>query len=861
MKNSFAGGKMKNVRLVYNVQPKLPDVLEHLRVLANNIWFVWHPEAISLFRRLDNNLWEETQHNPVAMLGRISQDRLIELSEDDSFITQMNNVYQDLQRYLSEAETYKFGVKEPHKFSIAYFSAEYGLAECIPIYSGGLGVLSGDHLKSASDLAIPLIGVGLLYQEGYFRQYLNNEGWQQEWYPQNDLQNMPISLERDAHGNPFSVEVKIKTDTVKIRIWRVQVGRIPLYLLDTNNIENSDANRDITSQLYGGDLEMRLKQEIVLGIGGARALQTLGLHPNVYHMNEGHSAFVSLERIRNLTVEKGLTFDEAKEIVFANNVFTTHTPVPAGIDRFPPELIKDYFSEYVKELGLSMDELLALGRENPADKNETFCMAVLAIKLSNKINGVSKLHKDVSQKMWTGVWSELPVKDIPIMGITNGIHISTWISEDIATLFDRYLGPNWREDPDSEKVWDNIDNIPDIELWRTHERRRERLVSFTRDRLRKQLRNRGASRSEINRAGEVLNPEALTIGFARRFATYKRGNLIFRDLERLSLLMKNLNKPFQIIFAGKAHPKDNAGKGLIKDIVNIIRQPDLRDKIVFLEDYDISIARQLVQGVDIWLNNPRRPLEACGTSGMKSTANGALNLSVLDGWWVEGFNMDWGWAIGSGEEYEDHDYQDEVESRAIYHLLEEEIIPLFYDRGQDNIPRGWIERMKKSMKNLCPTFNSHRMLEEYYERCYYPASLIGSVLEKDNMMGAKELNRWKKIIKQNWKSIKVSNIEVGNNQNLKVGDKLNVKVDIFLGEIKPTDVSVELYYGQLDAKGNITNRELSKLNCIESDSSSNHTFEGDIPCKRSGRFGFNIRITPSHENLANKFSENLIVWE
>ncbi|HEX9078654.1 MAG TPA: alpha-glucan family phosphorylase, partial [Desulfuromonadaceae bacterium] len=648
----------------------------------------WEPEAINLFKRLDPELWKETRHNPVEILGILQQATLDGLKTDEGFMSHLAEVDEKLKEYLSSKTWYEKNYKGKKAMRVAYFSMEFGLHESIPVYSGGLGVLAGDHLKSASDLGIPLAGVGLLYRQGYFRQYLNIEGWQQEFYPENDFYNLPLHLERDPSGAPREFELDLTGRQVKVHIWRVQVGRIPLYLLDTNLEENSPEDREITTRLYGGDQDMRIRQEILLGIGGIRALRLLGAEPDVCHMNEGHAAFLALERIRFLMEERKLRFNEALEAVRAGNVFTTHTPVEAGIDHFSAELLEKYLGRYYRSLGLSREEFLGLGRQNPKNPHETFCMAVLALKLAGHCNGVSQLHGEVSRRMWKNIWPELPEEHLPLTSITNGVHIRSWLSGKMAGLLIRYLGPRWLEDSTDASLWRRVARIPDTELWRTHDRCREQLVDFSRRRLKEQLRQVGLTPKEQAVADEVLDPDILTIGFARRFATYKRGTLLLRDLDRLARILNDLERPVQIIFAGKAHPADHHGKELIRQIVQLSHQERFRHRVVFLEDYDLGVARHLVQGVDVWLNTPRRPMEASGTSGMKVAFNGGLNLSVLDGWWVEGYKNNNGWAIGRGEVYEDVEYQNEVEGRAIYDLLENEVVPLFYDRGPDGIPRG-----------------------------------------------------------------------------------------------------------------------------------------------------------------------------
>ena len=646
------------------------------------------------------------------------------MARDEGFLAHLDRVDEAFNNYMSATTWFQdtYGEAAADQCRVAYFSAEFGIHESIPVYSGGLGLLAGDHLKAASDLGIPLVGVGMMYREGYFRQYLNVDGWQQERYPENDFFNLPLITETNAKGQPILITVPMPGREVSARIWRIQVGRVPLYLLDTNIAQNNADDRQITARLYGGDHDMRIRQEMILGIGGIRALRAIGKVPTVCHMNEGHSAFCGLERIRVKMEENQIDFASAREAVAAGTCFTTHTPVPAGNDVFQGSLMEHYFSQYLPALKIDRQEFLGLGRQNPRDQNEPFCMTVLAIRLSNSSNGVSKLHGQVSRRMWKAIWPDLPESEIPITSITNGVHTRSWLALEMGQLYERYLGVQWEERPTDHSVWKRVENIPNAELWRTHERRRERLVAFARARLKDQLVRRGAPPSEVARADEVLDPDALTLGFARRFATYKRGTLLFRNLERLGAILNAKDRPVQIIFAGKAHPRDHGGKELIAEIVHLARRPDFRRRIVFIEDYDINVARYLVQGVDVWVNNPRRPLEASGTSGMKVCINGGINLSVLDGWWCEAFAGDNGWAIGAGEEYSDLTYQDDVESRAIYDLLEQEIVPLFYTRSSDGLPRGWIKVMKRAMSTVCPVFNTSRMVQEYMEKCYGPSA-------------------------------------------------------------------------------------------------------------------------------------------
>jgi starch phosphorylase len=851
---------MKPIR-TFTVVPSLPPELEPLREIAYNLWWSWDHEAIELFRRLDRSLWDTTNHNPVLMLGTIRQALLRAAAADRGFLAHMERVYDRFQHYLAQPTWHDQCASEQSQGQcIAYFSAEFAVAECMPVYSGGLGILAGDHLKSASDVCLPMVGVGLLYQEGYFRQYLSADGWQQESYPLNDLYNMPIQLRRDENGKPLIISVEFPGRQVQAQVWQANVGRVPLFLLDTNVPENSPEDQDITDELYGGDIEMRIKQEIILGIGGIRMLTAIGLCPTVCHMNEGHSAFLAIERIRMLIEKHGLSFAEAREAALAGNVFTTHTPVPAGIDLFPPQLIDRYLGYYYAALGISRHEFLALGRANPYDEGEPLNMAILAIRLASYTNGVSRLHGQIARGMWQSLWPNVPLDEIPIRHITNGVHVPSWVSRDLAELYDRYLGPRWRDDPTDQTVWAGVNDIPDGELWRTHERRRERLVAVARRKLRQQLENRGAPPTEIAMASEALDPEVLTIGFARRFATYKRATLIFRDVERLARILNDPQRPVQIIFAGKAHPHDTAGKELIRQIIHTARREEFRQRIVFLENYDMNLARYILQGADVWLNTPRRPREASGTSGMKAAANGAINLSVLDGWWDEAYTPEVGWTIGRGEVYDDNNFQDDLESRALYDLLEKEIVPLFYDLGPDGLPRKWIAGMKASMGDICPVFNTNRMVLRYAEEAYSPATELFRRLIANDMAGAKALAAWKTRLRQHWDQIKIIQIEGDSSAELQVGDSLRVQAEIFLGELQPADVRVEFYYGRVDQQGQIVDGQAIATTHAEPNGSGSYVFSGAVPCEMSGQYGYAIRILPRHPDLSNAFEMLLIRW-
>ncbi len=844
----------------FTVLPHLPERLQALQRLAYNMWWCWNHEAVSLFRRIDDDLFAAVENSPVKLLGAVDQSRLEQLLHDDGFLAHMDRVEEAFHNYMTTTTWFQetYGAQLPCR--IAYFCAEFGIHESIPIFSGGLGVLAGDHLKSSSDLGIPLVGVGLMYREGYFRQYLNVDGWQQERYPENDFFNLPLIAEAQRDGAPLLISIPFPGRQVWARVWRIQVGRVPLFVLDSNIPQNNAEDRQITGRLYGGDQDMRIRQEMVLGIGGVRALNALGLPPTVCHMNEGHSAFCALERIRALMDEHHLDFASAREAVAAGTCFTTHTPVPAGNDVFAPQMVEHYLSSFLPTLKIDKNEFLGLGRQNPRDQNESFCMTVLAIRLANVTNGVSKLHGSVSRKMWKGIWPALPEAEIPITSITNGVHTRSWVSPDMMQLYDRYLGIQWEERPADHSVWKRADHIPDAELWRTHERRRERLVAFARARLKAQLKNRGAPPGEIARADEVLDPEALTIGFARRSAGYKRSTLIFRDLERLNALINNKERPVQIIFAGKAHPRDHSGKELIAEILHIARRQEFRRRIVFLEDYDINMARYLLQGVDVWLNNPRRPLEASGTSGMKASCNAALNLSILDGWWVEAYDQGNGWAIGAGEEYTDLTYQDDVESRAIYDLLEQEIVPLFYNRSSDGLPRGWLRMMKRCLSTICPVFNTNRMVQEYVEKCYWPSAQRYDALAAEQLKKAANLAQWRKRLTQAWPLVRVEAVEVNGSDPMHVGSELQVKARINLGSFSPDDVEVQLFHGAVDSLGEIPNPRTVTISHNDSHEGSTWTFQGNILCRSSGQHGFAVRVLPRHPNLSNPFEPGLVCW-
>ncbi|HEY9650520.1 MAG TPA: alpha-glucan family phosphorylase [Coleofasciculaceae cyanobacterium] len=868
----------------FNVSPFLPKQLEPLRKLAYNLHWDWNVETKDLFRRLDRDLWESSRHNPVLMLGTISQERLQEVAEDEGFLAQMERASRQLDDYLKERTWYrkkrgltssqpstsngkseelpkKGSEPEATKECYAYFCAEYGLVDCLPIYSGGLGVLAGDHLKSASDLGLPLVAVGLLYQEGYFAQYLNADGWQQERYPINDFYNMPLHLERNPDGSELRIAVDYPGRTVYARVWRVQVGTVPLYLLDTNIEPNNPYDHDITDQLYGGDLDMRIHQEMMLGIGGLRALKALGIKPTVYHLNEGHSAFLILERIRQLIQEDGLSFAQAKQVTQATQLFTTHTPVSAGFDLFPPDKTMYYVGQYADIFGLSREEFLSLGREDPSKLESPFSMAALAIKTSSFINGVSSLHGEVSRVMFQGMWANLPLPEVPITSITNGVHARSVVAKPTQELYDRYLGPSWSVRGSDDPLWERVSSIPDEELWRNHERCRSEMVVYVRERLLKHLRDRGATPIELAQAQEVLDPKALTIGFARRFATYKRANLFMRDMERIKRIMRaNKDRQVQFVIAGKAHPKDMPGKELIRQIIHQIREAGIGDHVVFVPDYDIYLARMMVAGCDVWLNTPRRPREASGTSGMKASMNGLPNLSILDGWWDEADYIRTGWPIGHGETYDDPEYEDKVEANALYDLFEQEVVPLFYERDSEGIPRGWVAKMKDAIKFNTPVFNTARMLRDYALRGYFPAGDRYYAMTSESYAPAKELADWKRQLFEHWYQIKVEDVDIAASTELMVNQSVAVKTRINLAGLTPSDVQVELYKGAVNADGQILNGTPVVMDYQGVDEHHCSIYTADVAYSSSGLQGLSLRVLPKHNYLSSPYEPGLIIW-
>ena len=702
------------------IQSKIPEKINRLPELAYNLWWSWTPDARELFRRLDYPLWRETRHNPVEMLIEMEPAHLDERAADAAWLRLYEKVMLEFDKMLTDGHTW-FHTTYPELVdeTIAYFSFEFGLHNSLPIYSGGLGILSGDHTKEASDLGLPFVGVGFMYPQGYFRQRVPSHGWQEAVYQLIDIDRAPIQIVKGENGGDLKISVELGNRVVFARIWKVNVGRVPLYLLDTDVDENDPWDRELSARLYSGDSEMRIRQEIMLGIGGVRALNALGIEPSVWHMNEGHSAFLLLENVRQKVLE-GMEFDEAVEDVREHSVFTTHTPVPAGHDAFNYHLLDQYFSNYWEQLGISREEFLSLGAHREV-WGDAFNMTVLALHLSEKSNGVSELHGQVSREMWQGVWPELSeVNKVPITSVTNGVHVPTWIAGELGMLFAKYLGADWIDRHDDPVLWQRIVDIPSEELWEVHMLLKYKLMRFLRSQARRSWIGGQSDPTQVLTTGTMLDPEALTIGFARRFATYKRATLIFRDIERLRSILLDIHRPVQFVFSGKAHPADEPGKALIQEIYNLAKHSHLGGRIAFVEDYNMHSARYFTQGVDVWLNTPRRPHEASGTSGMKASLNAVPNLSILDGWWVEGYNGANGWAI-NGKQFDNPDEQDEYDAQAIYRLLEEEIVPLYYDRRHDSIPRGWVEVMREAVRSNAPRFSMRRMVKEYTNLLYLDA--------------------------------------------------------------------------------------------------------------------------------------------
>jgi starch phosphorylase len=836
----------------FTVRPKLPDALAPLRELAMNLRWSWHQPTRDLFRWVDPDQWEVTGHDPVRLLGMVRRERLETLAHDQAFLGFLREVQSDLQGYLDSDRWFQGRAASPLRH-VAYFSPEFGIAEALPQYSGGLGVLAGDHLKAASGLGVPLVGVGLLYRQGYFGQTLNADGWQQERYPTLDPHAM--ALERIDGAR---VEVDLAGVPLYADIWRAKVGRVHLYLLDADIDENDPEGRLVTDRLYGGEREHRIRQEILLGVGGVRALHALGEPVQVFHTNEGHAGFLGLERVRGLIVEHGLSFGEAIEAVRAGTVFTTHTPVSAGIDEFERPLFERYFKRWTDECGVSMDELMALGHAPGADPTSPFNMAVMGLRLAGLSNGVARLHGETSRRMFQRLWPDVPADEVPITSVTNGVHAETWVSSEMADVLARYLTPAWHE---SAEEWARIDDIDDDELWRAREQGRDRLVAFVRERLRSTLRTEGATASDAAWADEVLDPRILTIGFARRFATYKRADLLLSQPDRLKALLLSPERPIQVVFAGKAHPADEAGKEMIRRIVQFSRDPEVRHRFAFVEDYDIAVARTLYQGSDVWLNTPRRPMEACGTSGEKAALNGALNCSILDGWWDEMFDGENGWAISSAEQYEDVARRDTAEAASLFEILERQIVPLFYDRSEGSTPGRWVQRVKASLRSLGPEVLASRMVREYVERLYEVTAAQVDMVSAGGFARARALAAWKARVVSSWDGVRVVDIGGGPTQT-DLGAERAIEVVVHLGALTPDDVAVQLLHGPVGPNDELAAPMATVEMAVAgpADGSGDFRYAGAFTCEQAGRYGYTVRIVPSHADVLSHAELGCIAW-
>lgn len=844
------------------VNPQLPKRIEKLSEISNNLWWSWNTEFLRLFKTIDNDLWEICEKNPVKFLKQVSQERLEAVSKNVEFLKEYDKLARQFEDYMNSKNTW-FANKYPENKNdlIAYFSAEYGLDRTLPIYSGGLGILSGDHLKSASDLGIPLVAVGLLYKNGYFHQKINGYGDQETEYINIELSNLPIHPVKDENGEDLMIYVKFPKRRLYLKVWQINVGRIKLYLLDSDIEKNNPEDRDVTLRLYGGDQEMRIRQEIVLGMGGTNLLtRALGLNPTIYHMNEGHSAFLILELMKNIIKEKQVSFDVARDIASSKTVFTTHTPVPAGNDIFPLDLVEKYFKDFWPRLGLDREEFLRLGMKPCQILEPGFNMGILALKVAGKKNGVSKLHGAVSRELFGDVWPDIAANESPITYVTNGIHTCSWLSPKLKELYNKYLMPYWQDNIHEDKVWEKINNIPDKTLWETHQDRKEKLLKIVKDSTTQRLRRSGYSYEEINEITSKLNPNALTIGFARRFATYKRATLIFKDLERITQILNNSEKPVQLIFAGKAHPADKEGQDLIKRIHEISMMPQFKGKIFLLENYNIAMSQYLVSGVDVWLNNPRRPMEASGTSGQKASVNGVINFSVLDGWWAEGYNQENGWTIGTNAEYNSYEEQDIADSQSMYRTLEDKIIPTYYDKNEEGISPKWIRIMKNSIISTGGKYSTARMLVDYTNNLYMPLCNLTKKYYQ-NVDTVAEYNLWKKNLYINWKDIQISQTNNLDNITIDAGNNIEVKCEVKLPNVDLDNITVECYYGKILDNGIVENVSIIPMKLTEKDEENKrYEYTTKIELKTGGNYGYTFRVMPRHEMLLDAENLNLVKW-
>ena len=842
------------------VVPQLPESIGRLNEVANNLWWSWNTEFLRLFQIMDIDLWEQTR-NPIKFLKHISQEKLENISKDSNFLDEYNKLIRNFDNYMNSKDTW-FNKKYPENKEdlIAYFSAEYGLDEIIPIYSGGLGILSGDHLKSASDLGLPFVAMGLLYKNGYFHQKLNVNGEQLSEYHNIDLYNLPINPVKDDVGNDVIIDVDCGDRKIFLKLWQINVGRIKLYLMDSDIDQNDEDLRNVTMTLYGGDKEMRIRQEIVLGMAGVKALKVLGLNPTLYHMNEGHSSFLILELIKNIMKEKQVSFDMAKELASVQTVFTTHTPVPAGNDIFDINLVDRYFKNLCEKLGISRDEFLRLGMKECDRLEPGFNMGVLALKIAGKKNGVSKLHGEVSRELFSEVWPEIAEDESPITYVTNGIHTCSWLAPKLKELYNEYLPAYWQDNIYLDSTWEAIDNIPNEELWKIHVQRKEKLIHLIKENLATRFAGTSVGYDKIMEMVNSLNPNALTIGFARRFATYKRATLMFKDITRLTQILSDEKHPVQIIFAGKAHPQDKEGQDLIKYIHEMSLMPQFKGKIFILENYNIGIARYLVSGVDVWLNNPRRPMEASGTSGEKASVNGVLNCSILDGWWAEGYTGNNGWAIGTHATYNSYEEQDKADSSSLYHILEDKIIPIYYKRNEKGFSDEWVQLMKNSIKTTGGKYSTSRMVTDYVNNLYMPLCNVNRKYYHDLSQVA-EYEEWKRNAKLNWKNIEIKQNNNIDNEKFVAGSEITVRCEVKFPNVDEEHSEVQVYFGQIQENGTVRNVYTQAMNKISEDKDQHlYTYEANLKLISGGNFGYTFRVVPKHEMLLDQENLNLVKW-
>lgn len=844
------------------VNPQLPKRIEKLSEIANNVWWSWNTRFLKLFEMIDRDLWDLCNKNPIKFLRQVSQDNLEKVINNQEFLKQYDIITKEFDDYINSKNTW-FNNQYPENKNdlIAYFSAEYGLDQTISIYSGGLGILSGDHLKAASDLGVPIVAIGLLYKHGYFHQYINGNGEQQNYYKDLDINDAPILPVKDENDEQLKVCVKFEKRDVYLNVWQINVGRIKLYLLDSDIEENDPEDRKATLKLYGGDQEMRIKQEIILGMGGVNLLKRkLNLDPTVYHMNEGHSAFLILELIKDIIKEKQVSFEIAKDIATSKTVFTTHTPVPAGNDIFPIDLMEKYFKDFWPRLNLDREEFLKLGMKPTRELEHGFNMGILALKIAGKKNGVSELHGAVSRELFGDVWPEIAANESPITYVTNGVHTCSWLAPSLKHLYNRYLMPYWQDNIHNDEVWKNIEKIPNEELWAIHQKRKEKLFEFIKQNTTERLRREGYHYDEINEIISKLNPNALTIGFARRFATYKRATLIFKDLERITQILNNSDRPVQLVFAGKAHPADIEGQRLIKRIHDISMMHQFKGKIFLLENYNIEMSKHLVSGVDVWLNNPRRPMEASGTSGQKASVNGVINFSVLDGWWAEGYNQGNGWTIGTNAEFDSYEEQDIADSESMYNTLESRIIPMYYNKDENGISAEWLKTMKNSIISTGGKYSTARMLVDYTNMLYMP---LANLTKKyySNIDDVAEFNLWKKSLYTNWKDIKLTQKNNLSDITMDAGNNIEVKCDVELPNIDIENVKVQCYYGKILDNGIVENVSIIPMELTNSkEESKKYEFSAKIELKTGGNYGYTFRVMPKHEMILDSENLDLVKW-